>query len=944
MALGQAVVDITGNTRPLQGEIRSLSGSLRTAILGSAVGNVIADGISSITQRVVDLGRSVGSTVLRGGLSRVLDTENAIVMFHQMGLSIRETDALMDQLRDTFRESPFAYPDVFNISSQLLASGVELNRLNDTMRNVGNMAAFAQSDLNEIGEIFVKISAEGRLSTLRMDQFGTRGVNMAALLAESMGVTEERFRAMVSAGEVSSDMMHDLLGDSTQLAAAMINFADTSRGAWAIFTTGLAGIGEALLEPWFGKDGTFVEFMREVNTVLFGSVIPAVSSASERFHEFAIGLRDDVEPVIQDVADRLLGLRDAFQPVVDWIVDNRAEILRFAGVFTGIVAAIGTVMTVVRALAVVLGALTGPVGLTILAIAGLALILTTAWENSERFRDVVTGAFERVQEVGKTVFGGIARLFREDLLPALRRVWESLQENFLPILTRVADTVLDRFLTALERVWKFLEGSLIPTLAGWWEFLATNIVPILADIAEVVIDDLVWAWDKLWEVLDNLVIPALERAFEIFRDNILPVLTRVAEFVRDEVIPRWRTLREELREVGDTVQERFLIPIQTAIGWIKDNVLPVLREKGEILQDRVGAAIERVTELWEDHLRPALERIVEIWNESLRPALEELWQEIDGPVMTALKALGMLIGGAVYLAILGFINALIFAIEIFTNVVNGIVTVIEWVQKIRDTITRAWGAIRGANDGLIGSFNTFFDTVSRIASQILGVMTRLPGQIRNALSGFGSLLVGRGRELISGLHTGVTDRWASARTWLAGTGGRARTAVGNLRSTLYNAGVDLVRGFIGGITAWATRAADAARTVVNGAINAAKNALGIRSPSRVFQEIGVDTLRGLAEGLAHTQLVDQAMAGVIDRVRLPGVEMVGDGASLARSVRVGAAPAPAPLEVAGERPMNFEVRVYVGDREITDIVRTEINEHDRALDRRVTAGTGGFRL
>src|SRR5690606_17920660 len=142
----------------------------------------------------------------------------------QMGLSIEETDALLDQLRDTFRTSPFAYPDVFNISSQLLASGVALDRLNDTMRNVGNMAAFAQADLNEIGEIFVKISAEGKLSTVRLDQFGTRGVNMAAILAEAMGVTEERFRAMVAAGEVSSDMMHDLLGDSTQLASAMVNF------------------------------------------------------------------------------------------------------------------------------------------------------------------------------------------------------------------------------------------------------------------------------------------------------------------------------------------------------------------------------------------------------------------------------------------------------------------------------------------------------------------------------------------------------------------------------------------------------------------------------------------------------------------------------------------------------------------------------------------------
>jgi hypothetical protein len=37
---------------------------------------------------------------------------------------------------------------------------------------------------------------------------------------------------------------------------------------------------------------------------------------------------------------------------------------------------------------------------------------------------------------------------------------------------------------------------------------------------------------------------------------------------------------------------------------------------------------------------------------------------------------------------------------------------------------------------------------------------------------------------------------------------------------------------------------------------------------------------------------------------------------------------------------NFEVRVFVGDREITDIVRTEISESNRGIRRRVNAGAG----
>jgi murein DD-endopeptidase MepM/ murein hydrolase activator NlpD len=51
------------------------------------------------------------------------------------------------------------------------------------------------------------------------------------------------------------------------------------------------------------------------------------------------------------------------------------------------------------------------------------------------------------------------------------------------------------------------------------------------------------------------------------------------------------------------------------------------------------------------------------------------------------------------------------------------------------------------------------------------------------------------------------------------------------------------------------------------------------------------------------------------------------------------------VEQAATRPVQVsaDVRVFVGDREITDIVRTEITVHDRDLNRRVSAGSGRAR-
>lgn len=884
MSLGQAVVDVTGNTEPLNRAITGLDGSLRRAILGSAVGNLIADGVGTIVGKVVDLGRRVGRLALGGGLSRVLDTENAVFMFTQMGLSMREVDDLMGQLRTTFGQSPFAYPDVFNVSSQLLASGSSLENVNDHMTNVGNAAALMQEDLNEVGNIFVKIAAEGRLTTVRLSQFETRGVNMAAILAEAMGVTEESFRGMVSAGEISSDMMHELMSQSQQLSAAMINAADTTTMQWSIFKTGIAGIGEALLAPWFGQEGTMVNFFKTINTQLFGSVIPSFERWGEVIHTH-------LSPVLDNVRENVDNMLDRLRPVGEWLSENRETIFRVAGTFAAVAGTIGTVTAALRFILPVLGALTGPVGIAVLAITGLALGFQHAWENSETFRSIVTGALERVQEVGQEALGRLADLFNDHLLPAFRNIGDTLNERVIPVFAEMGSVVSDRVLTVLSRLWEVLTETVIPTLVDWWEFLATHIIPIIVDVAKVIFDELVWAWDKLWEILDNVVIPTLERAYDFFRDNILPVLGTVAEFIRDEVIPRWASFRESLSEFADVVQERLLTPLRTAVDYIRENVLPILQEKGEVLREKVGEAVEALSELWREHLQPAMESIVDLWNDHLGPALQELWEKIDGPVMTVLKALGLLIGGAVFVSIMGFINVLVFLIETFTNVVNGIMTVIEWVGRVRNTITGAWTAIRSVNTGLLGSFNALLTGAQRVFSNLLSEARALPGRIRSA--------------------------------------------VGNLGSLLWSAGQDLIRGLIGGIQNMAGRAADAAKGVVNDAVNSAKNVLGIRSPSTVFIEIGKDTVKGLELGLAPTADLERAAMDLAN-MSFAGLRT--------EPVRIDTpTPRVAGVEVRPEAP-RFDVRVYVGDKEIRDLVRVEVDEHDRNLDRRVTAGTGGFRL
>jgi hypothetical protein len=65
-------------------------------------------------------------------------------------------------------------------------------------------------------------------------------------------------------------------------------------------------------------------------------------------------------------------------------------------------------------------------------------------------------------------------------------------------------------------------------------------------------------------------------------------------------------------------------------------------------------------------------------------------------------------------------------------------------------------------------------------------------------------------------------------------------------------GSNLIMGLVKGITGAAGAVYDSIKGVVGGAIDAAKNMLGIASPSRVFAEIGLNTGAGMVEGVEST--------------------------------------------------------------------------------------------
>lgn len=102
--------------------------------------------------------------------------------------------------------------------------------------------------------------------------------------------------------------------------------------------------------------------------------------------------------------------------------------------------------------------------------------------------------------------------------------------------------------------------------------------------------------------------------------------------------------------------------------------------------------------------------------------------------------------------------------------------------------------------------------------------------------------------------------------------GRIMSAVSGFGNLLYNVGRDLVQGLINGIGSIGGQIGERIKGFANDAVKTAKNILGIKSPSKVFEGIGENIGLGMVEGINNTA---GAVANSLNGLTAPTVSVAG---------------------------------------------------------------------
>lgn len=204
------------------------------------------------------------------------------VAFKTMLGSAEQADALMQQLTQTAATTPFGLEDVAQGAKQLLAYGLEAEKVNETLIRLGDIAAGLSVPLNDLVYLYGTTMAQGRLYTQDLNQFTGRGIPMIGELAKQFGVAESKVKELVEAGKVGFPEVQKVIESLTDEGG---KFGGLMEAQSKTITGQISNIEDAI-SMMFNELGQQSEGV--INTTLSG--ISYVIEHYERFGRILLGL------------------------------------------------------------------------------------------------------------------------------------------------------------------------------------------------------------------------------------------------------------------------------------------------------------------------------------------------------------------------------------------------------------------------------------------------------------------------------------------------------------------------------------------------------------------------------------------------------------------------------------------------------------------------------
>ena len=351
-----------------------------------------------------------------------------------------------------------------------------------------------------------------------------------------------------------------------------------------------------------------------------------------------------------------------------------------------------------------------------------------------------------------------------------------------------------------------LVATLVAAIVG---FVATN-------------EDARAAVVNAWNIVKDTVGKVVGEIAKFFTETIPNALSKVVDFVKDN----WQDILLFLANPFAGAAKLLYEHCETFRN-IVDNIASFFQELPGKIWDAILGAVMTVT-TWGENMKAA---VVQAATEFVTNAIA-FFQELPYKI-------GYVIGQAIGNVVQFGIDLVTWATTEIPNFINTVITfLVELPGKIWNAIVSAITNMANWGQQMLSQAKT---AAMNILSNVYSTLSQMPGRVWNAIQGaiqsvanWGSGLLQQGRNAASQLVRAVIN------------------GVASLPSQMANVGYNIVTGVWNGICNAAGWFRRQVQSFFSGIVDGVKNALGIHSPSRVFQdEVGKYMAQGAGVGFTN---------------------------------------------------------------------------------------------
>ena len=625
--LGKAYVQIMPSAKGISGSIQKTLNPEATKA-GKVAGKNIASEISNslsktgknltkyITAPAMAAATAVGGIVTSLGWGRLTGLDSARAKLQGLGYDAKSVDRITKLVSDSIQGTVTTMAEGVSIAAGGLAAGVkEGAELERYIKLVGDAAVGANRPVNDMAMIFNRVQGSGRLMTQELNMIEDGMPGFALAMSKGLGVPLDEFRKMVTEGKVSSEQFLDVMED---FAGEMSDaYASSWDGIVSRTKSNIGILGEIMLGGVFEQSkealAEFLEFIRtddvrgwfaDAGQVIGDTLTKAIDSIKNAI-SWWINLDDETKDLIMKIA----GIAITLGPVL-------LAISKLINVGIGVYNAFGMIKTVAGIVSGAIGAISGPVLLTIGAIAGLIAVFVSLYKSNERFREIVNSAWESAKETIKVtvqaisdfvtkIVGGLVDWWNENsdlvketwekikdtivavlefMLPMIKTAWEGIKNNIAAawrLITKIIETRINFIKGIIKAVMQMITGD----WSGAWETIKSTVSNLITGIKDIISRQLELAFTIVKGILNNIK-AKFKAIFDAVWSVVGDTFKNVVNSVKDGMTNAYNAVKNffrKFKDAGKNIVTSIADGIKGAISKVTDAISGVVGKVRDFL-------------------------------------------------------------------------------------------------------------------------------------------------------------------------------------------------------------------------------------------------------------------------------------------------------------------------------------------------------------------------